>query len=125
MACFSFLRVQSAQTIPWGEAAGPSHYASFKLFSQWPEHCRQRTFPASVQRLIMTRSGPSPTWPAMLRNGYFADIGDDAVSGLSTNVDSPCANAIGREKIACRPQTDRLCTKAEILDKRLHTSLAL
>ena len=46
-----------------------------------PQSRPQRSFIERWEHVLVTRSGPSPTWPAMLRNGYFADIGNDAVDG--------------------------------------------
>jgi hypothetical protein len=36
---------------------------SFKLLTQWPEQRRQRKFLASVERVFVTRGGPSPNLP--------------------------------------------------------------
>jgi hypothetical protein len=35
---------------------------TFKLFSQWPEPRRQRMFPPSVEHVLMTQGGHSPTF---------------------------------------------------------------
>jgi hypothetical protein len=71
--------------------------ASFKLFSQWPERRRQRTFPAAVERVFVTRSGNSRSKPASTAIGWKAVFRTRLSCGFQ-NIPFGLADVFGRTR---------------------------